>query len=75
MPSVPDQPSPHHHPPQPSLAELRRRFGQWEIIENSLLPSWTAEHRSADGRHIRVLVAHTASDLAAKLDMAETVEP
>ncbi len=34
-----------------------------------------AEHRSQDGRSIRVLVAHSLAELAAKLETAGTVEP
>jgi hypothetical protein len=74
MPSVPDQPSPHHD--QPSLAELRRRYGAaWEITEHSELPVLTATHRSGDRRHIRCIVAHSPAELAAKLAVAGTVEP
>jgi hypothetical protein len=35
----------------------------------------TAEHKSGDGRHIRFLVAHSAAELAVKLETAGTVEP
>jgi hypothetical protein len=36
---------------------------------------WPAVRKSADGRHIRVLIAPTPSELAAKLETAGTVEP
>jgi hypothetical protein len=39
------------------------------------LPVWTAEHRSGDGRHIRILVAHSPADLAAKIDLAGNIGP
>lgn len=38
-------------------------------------PLWTAEHRSADGRHILVLVAHSRAELGIRLETARTAEP
>jgi hypothetical protein len=59
-----------------TLTVLVRRYGDsWEIIEHSGLHIVSAEHRSGDGRHIRYLVAHSAAELAGKLETAELVEP
>jgi hypothetical protein len=55
---------------------LRAAYGDaWEITEHGELPVWTAEHRSTDRRHIRVLVAHSPGELVAKIDTAGQVEP
>jgi hypothetical protein len=64
-------------PPAVSLDDLVRRFGtKWEIVARpGGLPVWTAEHRSADSRAIRYIVAHSPAELAAKLETAGTVEP
>ncbi len=71
MPTIPGKPS-----PQQSLRALQRRYGdQWEIVVHADLPVYTAEHKSADGRAIRYLVAHSVAELAAKLQTAGTVEP
>ena len=35
----------------------------------------SAEHRSADGRAVRYLVAHSVAELAGKLETGGTVEP
>ena len=71
MPTIPQPP-----PRQPTLRGLQRQYGdQWEIVVHAELPVYTAEHRSADGRHIRVLVAHSVAELARKLETAGTVEP
>jgi len=59
-----------------SLDDVRRLYGHaWEITEHESLPVLVAEHRSQDGRSIRVLVAHSLAELAAKLETAGTVEP
>lgn len=56
--------------------ELRCRYGDaWAITEHAELPVWTAEHRSGDGRRIRILVAHSPADLAAKIDLAGNIGP
>jgi hypothetical protein len=75
MPSVPDD----HDPGQPAgkitLTGLREQYGDWEILvhlEGSIV---SAEHRSADGRAVRYLVADSVAGLAAKLETATTVEP
>ncbi len=62
-------------PPSDST-ELERLYGsRWLIRLEHSLGVWSAEHRSADGRHIRVIVAHSAAELAGKLETAEVVEP
>jgi hypothetical protein len=47
------------HPPQPAeIAALIHDHGEhWQIEHTGDLNVWTAVRRSADGRHIRVLVA------------------
>lgn len=55
---------------------LRAKYPGWEIIARPAgLPVVTAEHKSGGGRHIRFLVAHSAAELAVKLETAGTVEP
>ena len=62
-------------PPDPGADSLRERFGgRWQI-ELEDLGVWSAVRRSADGRHIRCIVARTAAELVGKLETAETVEP
>jgi hypothetical protein len=57
-------------------ALLNPYLGRWKIgAYPGGLPVWTAEHCSPDGRHIRYIVAHSAEELADKLETAETVEP
>jgi hypothetical protein len=68
------------HPTNPPAGpgpggELARRFTSWAIEHETDLDVWTAVHRSPDSRHIRVIVAHTAAELAAKLETAGVVEP
>jgi len=59
-----------------TLAGLVRRYGHdWEIIEHTDLHIVSAEHRSAGGRAVRYIVAHSPGELAAKLDTAGVVEP
>ena len=73
MPSMP-----HHSPPAPvTLDDLRAIYGaRWEIIGRPAgLPIVTAEHCSGDGRRVRYIVAHSAAELAGKLETAGTVEP
>jgi hypothetical protein len=49
---------------------------RWAIEVNpGGLKVWTATHRSGDGRHVRSLVAPSAAELAAKLAVADLVEP
>ena len=58
------------------LDRLRADHPGWEIHAHPLgLGLWSAEHRTPDGRHIRYIVAHSAEELAAKLETAKTVEP
>ena len=77
MSTIPDNGTTRHGDAQPlTLADLVRRFGaQWEIIEHGGLHVISAEHRSADGRHIRYLVARSLTELGAKLETATVVEP
>jgi hypothetical protein len=79
--SVPQEHQPHHDPGQPAagsitVAGLREKYGSdWTILihlESSIV---SAEHRSGDGRAVRYLVAHSVSELAARLETAGTVEP
>jgi hypothetical protein len=81
-----DHPSAPHVPPvTPALinaptaqavASLVPYVGRWAInVFPGGLPVWTAEHHPPDGRHIRYVAAHSAEELAAKLETAETVEP
>jgi hypothetical protein len=63
-------------PTAEAIALLNPYLGRWKIGANpGGLPVWTAEHCSPDGRHIRYIVAHSAEELAAKLESAETVGP
>ena len=81
MNSVPDDHQPHHDPGQPTsdkitLAGLRAKYASdWEILIHLDSAIVSAEHRSADGRAVRYLVAHSVSELAAKLETAGTAEP
>jgi hypothetical protein len=86
MPSVPDDHQQRHDPPPgtgtPSdpaaatLADLRDRYGSdWEILIHLDSSIVSAEHRSADGRAVRYLVAHSVAELAGKLETTSTVEP
>jgi hypothetical protein len=62
-------------PPGPpiniSAHQLRRLFGDWEITLENSLGVWSATRRSADGRHIRVIVAPSTGELAVKLWAAD----
>jgi hypothetical protein len=59
-----------------SVAWLTAMFSEWDIkVRPGGLDVITAEHRSADGRSIRYIVASTAGELARKLETAETVRP
>jgi hypothetical protein len=67
-----------HVPPDSTSdpgAELRRRFGDRWQIQLEDLGVWSAVCKSPDGRHIRCIVGRTATELASKLETAETVEP
>jgi hypothetical protein len=47
---------------------------RWDIqIED--LGVWSACRKSADGHHVRVLIARTRGELLAKLQTADVVEP
>jgi hypothetical protein len=59
-----------------SITELLQRFGdRWRIAYLPALNVWSAEQRSADGRHIRFLCQHSTAALADKLAIAETDRP
>jgi len=86
MPGVPDDHQQRRDtPPGPgtpsgpaavTLGGLRARYGSdWEILVHLDSSFVSAEHRSADGRAVRYLVAHSVAELAAKLETATTVEP
>jgi len=86
MPTIPDD-HPQRHDPRPgtgtppgsaavTLGGLREQYGaDWTILVHLDESIVSAEHRSADGRAVRYLVAHSVAELAAKLDTATTVEP
>jgi hypothetical protein len=64
-----DHPIPAAHV---TSGELQRRFGaRWTITGDSTRGLWSAEHRSADGRQRRYIVARSPGELALKLDTAE----
>jgi hypothetical protein len=80
MPSVPDDHQPHHDTTPGTatvtLTSLREQYGSdWEILVHLDSTIVSAEHRSADGRAVRYLVAHSVAELAGKLETASTVEP
>lgn len=55
---------------------LLHRFGsRWDIRRELAVGIFSAERRSLDGRHIRFITAHSAAELAVKLDAAEVAEP
>jgi hypothetical protein len=62
--------------PAELVGRLRAEHPGLDIHVHPLgLALWTAEHRSPDGRPIHYVVCHTAEELAARLETAETVEP
>ena len=65
------------HPAQPAeIAALIHDHGEhWQIEHTGDLDVWTAVRRSADGRHIRVLVARDPAGLRGKLETVEADEP
>jgi hypothetical protein len=81
MPSVPDDHQQRHNTPPAgsaavTLTSLREQYGSdWEILVHLDSSIVSAEHRSADGRAVRYLVAHSVAELAGKLETASTVEP
>jgi hypothetical protein len=76
MPSIPQEHRQHHDPARVTLDSLRRQYGSaWEILVHLDSRIVSAEHRSGDGRAVRYLVAHSVTELAAKLETAGTVEP
>jgi hypothetical protein len=86
MPTIPDDHQQRHDtppgtgtPPDPAavtLGSLRHRYGNdWEILIHLDSSIVSAEHRSADGRAVRYLVAHSVAELAGKLETAAMVEP
>ena len=66
-----------HPAAQPSeLADLLHDHGaHWQIEHTGELNVWIAVRRSADGRHIRVLVAYDPASLRTKLEDAERDDP
>jgi hypothetical protein len=81
MPTIPDDHQPHHDTPSAdpaavTLTSLREQYGDdWEILVHLDSSIVSAEHRSADGRAVRYLVAHSVVELAGKLETTSTVEP
>ena len=86
MPTIPDDHQPYRETPPGTgtppdfaavtLGGLRDRYGSdWEILVHLDSAVVSAEHRSADGRVVRYLVAHSVVELAGKLETASTVEP
>jgi hypothetical protein len=81
MPTIPDDHQQRHDTPPAghaavTLASLREQYGDdWEILVHLDSSIVSAEHRSADGRAVRYLVAHSVAELADKLSTAGTVEP
>ena len=86
MPTIPDDHQQRHDtpagtgtPPDPAavtLGGLRDQYGSdWEILVHLDSSIVSAEHRSADGRAVRYLVAHSVAELASKLESASTVQP
>lgn len=67
---------PNSPTPEPSPESLlESRYGtRWLIQLDEVLHVWSAVFRSADGRHTRVLIARTASELLAKLGAADGSE-
>jgi hypothetical protein len=65
------------HPAQPAeIAALIHDHGErWQIEHTGDLNVWTAVRRSADGRHIRVLVARDPAGLRGKLETVEADDP
>lgn len=57
--------------PADPLAPFR---DEWQI-ERPALDVWSAVRKSPDGRHIRVIIAHAGTELAGKLEIAETAGP
>ena len=66
-----DHPSPASLAPADPLAPFR---DQWQI-ERPALDVWSAVRKSPDGRHIRVIIAMSAAELAGKLEAAGVCEP
>jgi hypothetical protein len=78
--TIPDRNGAHHDRAQAgpaiTLAGLRDRYGSdWEILVHLDSSFVSAEHRSADGRAVRYLAAHSVAELAGKLETATKVEP
>jgi hypothetical protein len=65
------------HPAQPAeiAALMRDHGGTWQIEHDTGMDVWTAVRKSADGRHIRVLIAHDPASLRGKLETVEHDEP
>ncbi len=67
-----DQPATHSSPLPSAPGELQRRYGErWKIALESSHGVWSAECRSADGRSIRVIIAHSAAEMIGKLAAIE----
>jgi hypothetical protein len=54
------------------IDELRAAHPAWTVAVHPLgLGLWTAEHRSADGRSVHYICAHSGDELAARLEAAD----
>ncbi len=67
-----DLPATHSSPLPSAPAELERRYGErWKIALESSRGVWSAERRSADGKSLRVIIAHSAAEMIGKLEAIE----
>jgi len=69
-----DHPATHPSPLPSAPAELQRRYGErWKIALESSCGVWSAERRSADGKSLRVIIAHSGAEMIGKLEVIEGV--
>jgi hypothetical protein len=59
--------------PDDPLEVLAAQFPAWSLRRSPF--GFSAEHTSANGRHIRYIAGHSLEELAGKLETAEMVEP
>lgn len=59
--------------PDDQLAALAASYPAWSLRRAPF--GFSAEHRSANGRHIRYIAGHSLAELAGKLQSAEVAEP
>jgi hypothetical protein len=58
-----------------TAGELQARYGDRWTITLEDLGVWSAVRKTQSGHHVRVLIARTPGELAAKLATADVVEP